>query len=55
MTALFINFFYKIRGTPLNPRKKDLTEIILTYASSSEGAFPSFRQWHHAFFVGKYS
>lgn len=26
--------------TPLNPRKNDLTEIILTYASSSEGAFP---------------
>lgn len=32
---------YKILRTPLNPRI-DLTEIILTYASSSEGAFPFF-------------
>ena len=45
---------YKKLRTPLNPRI-DFTEIILTYASSSEGAFPFIQQWHNALFVGKYS
>ena len=33
--------YIKIRGLPLT-RENDPTEIILTYASSFEGAFPSF-------------
>lgn len=42
-SPLIASMDIKNRGLPLTREKNDLTEIILTYASSSEGAFPFFQ------------